>query len=193
MNIPKLVTVVKNLDQKSNHNQLKIFELMQKIFDSEAWKKPENYDGAPELIHFTDATFDNFLQEIFGYTSRWFFTMKKITSMKMGRHLFLRYGKPNMVTYINSTPDERRVILEEVEKSVKTATFASIKARKFPRKKRPVSSIDYKARYERLKKEMDGLKKQHEKEIETLANKFRTEMATVKKAYAILTSDEKVA
>jgi len=130
--------------------------------ETEQWKDWSYYGNRKDMYRYANGTFEDFLS-LHHVTPKWYDMMKNILALKNGKKLFLKYGRSNMVTYYNSTKEERRAILHKVDShpgkwilpdelnfsQKKVVSFREIK-----------SNIRRKAR--RLAERKNKLKKNHE-------------------------------
>ena len=135
--LSKSIQAIKGWQEATNENQLNIYEHLYALEKTQVWQKNSYYKGNPDLLYLKETSFKEFIRGAFDIGHLWFRRMQEIIAYKNGegRKLFLKYGRANMVTFLNSTPEEREKILEQAEKSVVTRKFYSIKSALFPKKK----------------------------------------------------------
>lgn len=168
--ISKSIQAIKGWQEATNENQLNIYEHLYALEKTRIWQKDSYYKGNPELSKLKETSFKDFIREVFGIGHLWFRRMQEIIAYKNGegRKLFLKYGRSNMVTFLNSTPEERDKILEQAEKSVVTRKFCSIKSALFPKKRKGGPINPWRVKYIKLKKEFREYKAMVEKEFESM-------------------------
>jgi hypothetical protein len=156
----KSLSFVEKHHASSNENQLAIFDHLLVLQQGEFWKFEVYYKDAPKLKNLRGGSFSNFVRSAFGITIHWFNSVRNILTLENGRDMFIAYGRSNMVTYVNSTPKERKAIIKEAKWRAKTISFARIRADLFPKrgtKKQYVISI-WEVKYRNLKKRFDRFK-----------------------------------
>lgn len=179
MNVLQTLEMVREFKKSTNEALFKMWVHSVAIDQSGVWKKPEYYKGAEQMSHLANGTFAYFFKEIFGYSIRWYNRMSQIHKLKNGEELFIKHGYTNMVTYCNSTKQEREVLLVEAEKTLNTVTFNSIKIRLFPKQKNIKEAdkvIDVDALVKEnslLKKKLEEAKTKYEAEIKDRENQIQ--------------------
>lgn len=176
-NFQESIRFIDECNKRRSDGELEIYKHLRIIEKLEQWKKKEYYGGDIELANkFMKYSFSNFIRAAFNYTSIWYKNISYILALENGKDLFLRYGRSNMVTYLHSTPDERKKILEKADKSVVTCCFNDIKGTLFPSSKKRISSSSLlEKENKKLKNEVKQLKAQLKKigkENEVLRNRI---------------------
>jgi len=102
----------------------------------ELWKKPEFYGDEEDLkTKYSKTSFNRFISECLGYSQSKLNSFERIFALKNGKKLFLKHGRENMVTYLNSTAPERTAILSSAEMLPGVPNFRAVKASLFPKNK----------------------------------------------------------
>lgn len=153
---------INGFEANSNKNEMKIFAILKQIKDRELWKNLSYYKGAPEYEFCLSATFDMFLKKAFNRTIQWYLSIERTLKLKKGSELFVKYGRSNMVTYMNSTEDERAAIIEKFDNGVTSRSFSCIKRSLYPVSNK-VSTKDVKDINDKLRSENKILKSKVEK------------------------------
>lgn len=180
------IEYVRKLGQQSNEAELKVYVHIAGLRDTGVWKDKSYYKGAKDLERYAEGSFEKFIKEVFGYSIRWHNNIHRIIHLKASKDLLLRYGLSNMVTYMNSTAEERIDILEHAGKSLRTVSFSSIKYRLFGQKPKPADlDGEYKAKYEAAVAELAEIKKKHA-ELEATHEKVKAAYAKLDKEYGML-------
>lgn len=153
---------INGFEANSNKNEMKTFGILKQVKSLELWKKLSYYKGAPEYEFCASVTFDVFLKKAFGRTIQWYSSIERTLKLKKGSELFVKYGRSNMVTYMNSTEDERVAIIEKFENGVVSRSFSCIKRSLYPVLNK-VSIKDIENINDKLKNENKLLKSKVEK------------------------------
>ncbi len=159
---------ISKLNKTSNEKELKIWSVLAVVQAQKLWQQPAYYVGAPEYKEYAKASFKHLLKEVFGKTLPWYSGIQQILKIKGGKSLFLQYGRGNMITYLNSTEEERKAILAKAHSCVSTRPFSSIKNALFSLPKK-VTNTSYHQKYEDLKIEYDKAIKDIEKLEEAIS------------------------
>ncbi len=174
-NISQHVELIQNLKNKSNEVLLKIYETLDTIEETNAWKSKTYYERQDtfDFKQYSKMAFSSFIKEVFGISELKFKFMQNILSLDNGKELFLKHGRSNMVTYYHSTDEERKAILNVLKKEYRLSPFSTIKRELYPSIRKAESNIinPWKEKYEKMKKERDQIKKEfndYKKEVGTI-------------------------
>jgi len=177
--IKESLQMVKDFRTASNEKLLEVHTHLVVLESSGVWKKKVYYGGDKTLEKFKDSSFSTFLKEVFAITIVWYVGINKILAVKNGKELFLEFGRGNMVTYINSTDEERKAIVTKARSTVVTRSFASLRSELYPNTKKEIIDIpnSWKNKYLKIKKDFEEYKAQTEES-----------MSVLKKTIAVLSS-----
>lgn len=164
--------LVLKLNNASNQNQLEIYLHLAVLEKEGIWQNKQYYEGDSQLESYADAPFSIFIKGL-GKTEMWYKSLQTYLDLPNGEKLFTRYGKGNMATYVNSTEEERKAILEAAEKSNVIPSFNYLKRKLFPGNVETKPQSVWKEKYHQLKKEFEKYKHQMEKDIEALKATIR--------------------
>jgi uncharacterized protein YqgV (UPF0045/DUF77 family) len=182
MDILASIKLIQSLDHKDTHTQLRKWEHFAVINHTKVWQNPEFYKNAVSLVGYSKLSFGNFLREAFRYSIGRYNRMEQIYKLKDGKKLFLKYGFCNMSTYLNSTETEREAIITKYKTCVSSRSFISIKRELFPPKSKEKQAVDYKAKYNEAKKEIEKLKTK----MEAMQTKYEGDIHKLKEAITVL-------
>lgn len=125
-----------------DENVLKIHAVLCLIEKTNAWKSKKYYEGQDTFDYkeYSKMSFHSFIKEVFGITRIKFGQMEEILSLDNGKELFLKHGHTNMVTYYHSTGEERKAILNAIQKKSRLSPFSTIKRELYPNIKKLIKS-----------------------------------------------------
>lgn len=142
MKVTELITTIKAIEAKKQAADFKIFNLLKFVHTDSSWKEPDFYDCST-LKKYASEPFGVFIRDVFGYSISWFENMENILNLRNGKVLLYRYGYQNMVSYLNSTPEERKLILKKAcDTDGVKVSFRNIKNNITPRKARRAKTKD---------------------------------------------------
>lgn len=160
-------------EQASNQMEAELYGKLAYVKTGEFWKQAAFYGSDTETkSEFIKTSFDRFISGALGYSQAKFNSFDRIFALKGGKKLFLKYGRENMVTYLNSTIEERKNILLQAESLPGTATFRVIKAELYPKRKAPKS----KPARKNADKEIEAIEKKTKRTIKIITEKNDAEL-----------------
>lgn len=185
--ITEHVKLVRNLKVQINENALKIYEILLLIKRIEAWKSENYYKNqtAYSYKEHSKMDFNLFIEAVFGKSGMWVKSIERILSLDNGKELLLKHGRSNMVTYYDSTDEERAAILAVVKKKRKLARFNAVKRELYPaiKKTDPVTNI-WEQKYKEMKKKYEAIEKKYKalkQEFDNYKNKVESLMNGIRK------------
>jgi hypothetical protein len=180
MNFKQSIEFVKSCHGKSNEQMLMIYNHFVVMEEEGTWRDRKFYSSSLEAEPFMTLAFGAFIRNAYGFSDRWYFSMKKILELKNGKELLLKHGRENMATYLNCTAEERRAILKYAETSVATRDFAGIRCQLFPStKKKEEPQNMYKKKYDKLFAKYKKLQESFEKYKKETAENIKTLKKTI--------------
>jgi len=183
--ITEHIKLVKNFKVQSNESTLKIHNILLDIKDGQFWKSKNYYkdQAAYTYKEHSKMDFNLFIEAVFGKSGMWFKSIERILSLDNGEELLLKHGRSNMVTYYDSTNEERVAILTAIESGRKLARFNAVKRELYPAiKSSSITNIwerkykEIKKKYKIMEKEYKALKQEfnnYKKKVEFLMDGIR--------------------
>jgi len=169
---------IENLKSRTNQCQIEIWQKLKAVETENIWKQKKFYGNDIVLFDkFKKMSFKNYLKEAHNIGNIEYRNTGKILELKNGKDLFTKWGRANMITYLNSSDSEQEKILEAANKSQVTVSFGMLRQKLFPGKTKKIEPENlWKIKYEKLLVEFKKLKKENEQlksAIEGMQNAYK--------------------